>query len=45
MQFYERVLAWLELEARAAWQPDFESYLAEATDHADFERRMKQLYR
>lgn len=45
MQFYERVLAWLELNARAAWLPDAETYLAEATDPADLERRLKQIYR
>jgi hypothetical protein len=44
MQSYERVLAWLELDARAAWLRDVESYLAEATDLADLERRIKQLY-
>jgi hypothetical protein len=45
MQFHERVLAWLELNARAAWLRDAETYLAEATDLADLERRMKLLYR
>jgi hypothetical protein len=45
MQPYERVLAWLELNARAAWLHDVEAYLAEATDVADLERRMKLLYR
>jgi hypothetical protein len=45
MQFYERTLAWLELNARAAWLRDAETYLAEATDLADLERRMKLLYR
>jgi hypothetical protein len=45
MQFYERMLAWLDLNARAAWLHDAETYLAEATDLADLERRMKQLYR
>jgi hypothetical protein len=45
MQSHERVLAWLELNARAAWLPDIETYLAEATDLADLERRMKLLYR
>jgi hypothetical protein len=45
MEFYERMLAWLELDARAAWQRDVESYLAEAIDLADLERRIKQLYR
>jgi hypothetical protein len=44
MQFYERMLALLQLNAHAAWQRDAESYLAEATDHADLERRLKQLY-
>lgn len=45
MQLYERVLAWLELNSRAAWLHDAEAYLAEATDLADLERRLKQLYR
>ena len=45
MQAYERVLAWLELNARAAWLRDVESYLAEASDLADLERRMRQLER
>jgi hypothetical protein len=34
-----------ELDARAAWLRDADAYLAEATDLADLERRMKRLYR
>lgn len=45
MQLHERMLALLELNARAAWLHDVEAYLAEATDLADLERRLKQLYR
>jgi hypothetical protein len=45
MQFHERILAWLELDARAAWLRAAETYLAEATDLADLERRMKLLDR
>lgn len=36
---------WLEARARAAWRGRAEAYLAQATDLADLERRMRRLER
>jgi hypothetical protein len=41
----KRLLAWLEHCAHAARQREMDSYLAQAADAADLERRMRELGR
>jgi hypothetical protein len=41
----KRLLAWLERRAHAARQREMDSYLAQATDAADLELRMRELGR
>jgi hypothetical protein len=42
---FARLLDWLESKARAAWRRRAEHYLAQASDLADLERRMRTLER
>ena len=38
-----RVIEWFDRKAHRAHQRELESYLAQSTDHADLERRMRQI--
>ena len=38
-----RVMAWFDRMAHRAQQRDLEAYLAQSTDHADLERRMREV--
>lgn len=44
-EIVKRLFAWLERNARAAREREIESYLAQATDAADLENRMRRLER
>ena len=38
-----RVMAWFDRTAHRARQRDLEAYLGQSTDHADLERRMREV--
>jgi len=43
--FFRRALEWFEAKLRNAQRRDVEDYLAQATDHADLERRLRDVER
>lgn len=40
---FERLLVWLERTVERAYRKPVDEYLAQATDHADLERRQRQV--
>ena len=44
-QLFSRLTAWFEARLQNAKRRDVEDYLAKSTDHADLERRLKEVER
>jgi hypothetical protein len=42
---FRRLIGWIETKLQNAERRDVEAYLAQATDHADLERRLKEVER